>query len=101
MVLCKIEEALTQRGANNRIRIMRLLSNRAMTAIEISRELKLNYTTVRYHLDILERLKLVSRERGSRVKFYKLTKNGEILLSGLGEARENLKAFESIWGNRN
>ncbi|BCU68692.1 hypothetical protein HS7_21290 [Sulfolobales archaeon HS-7] len=85
----KIEEVFLQKGADTRKKIIALLSQRPMTTKQLAEQLKLNYTTVRYHLEILEKLNIVCSDK-RRGSVYHLTKNVNLLRAYLNDrALEN------------
>ena len=49
------------RGGFNRLRIILLLANKPFNAHQISKELKLDYNAIQFHLDVLEKNNLVSK----------------------------------------
>jgi len=61
------------RGGPNRIRILQALQTRPWNAHQLAEELELDYTTVRYHLDVLMDHALVTNSGGSYGTVYELT----------------------------
>jgi DNA-binding transcriptional ArsR family regulator len=47
------------RGGPTRVRLLRLIAEKPMNANQLAKELGLDYTTVRHHLGILEKNKVV------------------------------------------
>ena len=57
-----------------RARIINFLKKRPANANMIAKELGVNYTSIRYHLDLLVENKMVAKSRGSsRIAIYFLT----------------------------
>lgn len=52
------------RGGPNRVRILETLHDRPHNAHQLSEALKLDYRTMRHHLDLLEKNGLVTRPAG-------------------------------------
>lgn len=77
-MILKIDEVFRQKGSNTRIEIIKLLLEKPRSAAEISKLMELNYTTVRYHLDLMQRTGIVS-SRGNRGAKYYLTRNVELI----------------------
>lgn len=59
-------------GGHSRLRILYLLSERPQNANRLAKELSLNYTTVRYHLERLEQNGLIEKT-GQYAAVYLLT----------------------------
>ncbi len=78
------------RGGANRAQLVRLVKERPMNANWLSKELKLDYKTVEYHLRVLEKNKLLVSEGGYGAVYS---------LSPLLE--QNFLVFEEIWGKVN
>ena len=70
----------------NRAKIIELIRNKPMNAHEIAEKLGLDYKTVRHHLKVLEKNRLVS-STGSYGKLYFVSEMLE----------ENIKYFNEIW----
>lgn len=79
-MLRKLEDIVSSKGWETRKRMLEELSKKPTTAYELAKRLNLNYSTVRYHLELLERTGLVTVDKGSRY-VYKVTKNIQFLLS--------------------
>lgn len=82
MSITKVDELLALPGWETRKRIIETLRNGPKTAYEISKELKINYSTARYHLELLQKFGLVNIRKG-RKYYYELTKNANLLLTGI------------------
>jgi predicted transcriptional regulator len=65
------------RGADSRKTIMTKLLFKPKNCNQIAREAKLDWWTVQKHLNILMRKNMVRRLEFGRIKFYKLTPEGE------------------------
>ncbi|MCI2415446.1 MAG: winged helix-turn-helix domain-containing protein [Candidatus Aramenus sp.] len=79
-MITKIEELLAGKGWETRKRILNEISSRPMSAYELAKKLNLNYSTVKYHLELLERTGLVAhkKDRGNR-HLYQPTRNARLL----------------------
>jgi predicted transcriptional regulator len=82
MSITKVDELLALPGWETRKRIIETLRDGPKTAYEISKELKINYSTARYHLELLQKFGLVNIRKG-RKYYYELTKNANLLLAGV------------------
>jgi predicted transcriptional regulator len=82
MSITKVDELLSLPGWETRKRIIEALRDGPKTAYEISKELKINYSTARYHLELLQKFGLVNIRKG-RKYYYELTKNTNLLLAGV------------------
>lgn len=82
MSITKVDELLALPGWETRKRIIEALRGGPKTAYEISKELKINYSTARYHLELLQKFGLVNIRKG-RKYYYELTKNANLLLAGV------------------
>ncbi|MDT7872364.1 transcriptional regulator [Sulfolobus sp. SCGC AB-777_G06] len=82
MSITKVDELLALPGWETRKRIIEALRDGPKTAYEISKELKINYSTARYHLELLQKFGLVNIRKG-RKYYYELTKNTNLLLAGV------------------
>ncbi len=79
LMMRKLDEVMSGKGWDTRRKILEELYMRPTTAYSLAKKLELNYSTVRYHLDLLERSGLVNHQkRGSR-QVYVATKNVEVL----------------------
>lgn len=74
-------------GGPNRARIIAALKERPYNARQLAKKLGLNYTTVRYHLDVLQKNGLVTSTENRYGRMYFLS---QALL-------ENYEDFEEIW----
>lgn len=80
MSILKLEELFELPGWDTRKKIMEELRSGPKNAYELSKKLGLNYSTIRYHLELLQRFGLVNIKKGKKY-YYELTKTGLILLS--------------------
>ena len=76
-----------KRGGINRARIIKKLHTRPFSASQLSKELDLNYKTVKYHIKILEENKVIKSTGDSYSKLYFLTE----------EVEKNYDIFQDIW----
>lgn len=76
------------RGGQNRVRIVRHLSDRPMNANELATELDVSYKTVRHHLEMLEDHGIVETGEESYAKLHFLT----------DRFKANRETFEEIAG---
>jgi DNA-binding transcriptional ArsR family regulator len=60
-------------GGPVRAKIIELLKDRPSNPNQISKELKLSYPTIRYHLNILQENKMVDSTKGTSITMYYLT----------------------------
>ena len=74
-------------GGPNRARIIATLKERPYNARQLAKKLGLNYTTVRYHLDVLQKNGLVTSTENRYGRMYFLS---QALL-------ENYDDFKEIW----
>jgi len=79
MPILKLEEMLNSEGQSTRIQILKLLLEKPRTPYEISKLTGLNYSTVRYHLDLMQRFGLVKANRNGKI-LYTITKDGMNLI---------------------
>ena len=76
------------KGGINRARIIQLLHDRPYNANQLAETLKLDYKTVRHHIDVLEKDNIVTSSGGEKFgTVYFLTTFME----------NNYKLFEDIW----
>jgi predicted ArsR family transcriptional regulator len=61
------------RGAENRVRIVRVLDDRPRNANQLAEHLGVDYNTVRHHLDMLQEHDVVETGGGDYGKLYFLT----------------------------
>ncbi len=79
-MLYKLDEVIENKGWDTRKKILELLESREMTAYEISKLLELNYSTVKYHLELLERVGLITVRKDKRNRYlYRTNNNIKIL----------------------
>ena len=76
-----------KRGGINRARIIKALADRPYNTHQLSEELDLDYKTVRHHIKILEKNKIVKPTGDKYGKLYFLSE----------EMEENYGIFEEIW----
>ncbi len=81
MPILKLDELVNSKGQETRIKILQLLSEKPRTPFEIAKILNLNYSTVRYHLDVMQKFGLVTATKNGKI-IYKITKDGSNLLKG-------------------
>ncbi|MCQ4336768.1 MAG: winged helix-turn-helix domain-containing protein [Sulfolobaceae archaeon] len=79
MPILKLEEMLNSEGQSTRIQILKLLLEKPRTPYEISKLTGLNYSTVRYHLDLMQRFGLVKANKNGKI-LYTITKDGVNLI---------------------
>ena len=79
MPILKLEEMLNSEGQSTRIQILKLLLEKPRTPYEISKLTGLNYSTVRYHLDLMQRFGLVKANKNGKI-LYTITKDGANLI---------------------
>jgi DNA-binding transcriptional ArsR family regulator len=70
---------LNSEGQSTRIQILKLLLEKPRTPYEISKLTGLNYSTVRYHLDLMQRFGLVKANKNGKL-LYTITKDGVNLI---------------------
>jgi DNA-binding transcriptional ArsR family regulator len=80
------------KGGIVRARIVKLLHIRPSNANQIARELKMDYTTVRYHLDILLKHDVVEISEPTYIVMYFLTQRM------MDQWEEFLKIYDTIVG---
>ncbi|MGZ7117111.1 MAG: winged helix-turn-helix domain-containing protein [Methanobacterium sp.] len=76
-----------KRGGTNRARIIKKLKDRPYNANQLSKELNLDYKTIRHHLRVLEENKVIKCSGDSYSKLYFLT----------SEMEDNYYIFKEIW----
>ncbi|MCD6229208.1 MAG: winged helix-turn-helix transcriptional regulator [Candidatus Diapherotrites archaeon] len=68
-------------SVDTRLDILKLLSERRRTATELSKNLEKHVTTIRTHLELLEKAQLVNRiENNHKWVYFQLTKKGSMLV---------------------
>lgn len=83
-MIVKLEEVLENKGWETRKKILEEISAREMTAYELSKKLGLNYSTVKYHLELMERVGLITVKRGNNNKYlYKANNNIRFLFNNM------------------
>lgn len=80
---------LGKRGGVNRARIIKKLKERPYNAHQLSKELDLDYKTIRHHIKILEENNVIKPTGDSYSKLYFLTDDVE----------DNYEIFQEIWDN--
>ena len=76
-----------KRGGKNRARIIKKLRGRPYNAYQLSKELDLDYKTVRHHIKILVENNIIKPVGDSYSKLYFLT----------DEMEKNYEIFQEIW----
>ena len=76
-----------KRGGINRARIIKILNDRPYNANQLSKELNLDYKTIRHHIKILEENNVVKSSGDEYSKLYFLTE----------EMEKNYDIFNEIW----
>ncbi|MEL9969886.1 MAG: winged helix-turn-helix domain-containing protein [Metallosphaera sp.] len=71
----KLDEVLNGKGWDTRKKILEQLYINPTTAYDLAKKLNLNYSTVRYHLDLLERSGLVNHKTLGSKQLYLATKS--------------------------
>ncbi len=80
-MITKLEDLLSNKGWETRKRILDEISAKPMTAYELAKRLNLNYSTVRYHLELLERNGLVTHKKDKGNKYlYHPSRNARLVL---------------------
>lgn len=84
------EMTLKALSVRSRTKILKLVRERRMMQVELAKALGLSQSTVKEHLDLLEKAKLMQSEReGKKWRFYSLTRKGRVLVEP-ALAREHL-----------
>ncbi|TRM89725.1 transcriptional regulator [Sulfolobus sp. A20-N-G8] len=78
-MLLKIEEIFQNKGWETRKKILNELKNNPQSAYELARKLNLNYSTIKYHLEILEKFGLIMKINKGSKSLYRVTKNYNLL----------------------
>ncbi|WP_278464673.1 winged helix-turn-helix domain-containing protein [Saccharolobus islandicus] len=84
-MLLRLDEIFQNKGWDTRKKILDELKNKPQTAYELSKKLGLNYSTIKYHLEILEKFGLVNINRYKTKCFYAVSKNYKIVEKYLEE----------------
>ncbi|BFH72560.1 winged helix-turn-helix domain-containing protein [Sulfurisphaera javensis] len=80
MSILKIDDIFELPGWDTRKRIMEELRSGPKNAYELAKILELNYSTVRYHLELLQKFGLVNVKKGKKY-YYELTKTALQILN--------------------
>jgi predicted transcriptional regulator len=88
-MLVKMEELLENKGWDTRKKIIFELQNKPCTAYELAKKLDLNYSTVKYHIELLEKFGIISKKAGKRKNIYVLTKNARSIEKYLKQEEPN------------
>jgi len=75
------------KGGTNRARIIDSLRNRPYNANQLAEKLSLNYKTIKYHIDVLEKNRIIVSTSKGYGALYFLSK----------EMEENFTTFLEIW----
>jgi len=79
-MIIKIDEIIEGKGWETRKKILEELYKRPSTAYDLSKRLDLNYSTVKYHLELLERAGMITCNKDKRNRyFYEVSKNINLL----------------------
>lgn len=84
-MLVKIEELLENKGWETRKRIIFELESKPCTAYELSKRLSLNYSTVKYHIELLEKFGIITKRPNKHKNVYVTTKNIKAIEKYLSE----------------
>ncbi|MCK9151792.1 winged helix-turn-helix domain-containing protein [Methanobacterium alcaliphilum] len=76
-----------KRGGINRAKIIKKLHERPYNAYQLSKELELDYKTIRHHIQILKENNVIKSTGDSYSKLYFLTE----------EVEKNYDIFKEIW----
>ncbi|MGL4670226.1 MAG: winged helix-turn-helix domain-containing protein [Methanobacteriaceae archaeon] len=82
---------LGAKGGLNRAKLIKILKERPHNAHQLSKILEVNYRTIRHHMDILEKSKIVKSTEQKYGKVYYLSERME----------SNYSEFEDIWSQIN
>ncbi len=74
-MLVKFEELMENKGWDTRKKIIFELQSKPCTAYELSKKLGLNYSTVKYHLELLEKFEMITKKEYKHKNIYVATKN--------------------------
>ncbi|ARM74988.1 ArsR/SmtB family transcription factor [Acidianus manzaensis] len=81
-MIVKLDEVLENKGWETRKKILEELSEKEMTAYQLSKKLDLNYSTVKYHLELMERTGLISVRKEKNNKYmYRANNNVKFILN--------------------
>jgi predicted transcriptional regulator len=79
-MITKIDEIIEGKGWETRKKILEELTKKPATAYELSKRLDLNYSTVKYHLELLEKAGMITYNKDRRNRyFYEVSKNVNLL----------------------
>ncbi|EZQ06570.1 MULTISPECIES: winged helix-turn-helix domain-containing protein [Acidianus] len=78
-MIAKLNEVVEGKGWETRRKILQELNQHPSTAYELSKSLGLNYSTVKYHLDLLQKVGLVSYMKSGNKYLYKTSRNVEVM----------------------
>ena len=102
---------LLSKGAESRRKILEVLLYGPKRCNQIAKEVKLNWRTVNWHLQVLMEGNLIKSVGFGQRRFYKLTKNGEEALEYFQSKRKkntredtrhsNMDKFVNNFSNRN
>jgi len=79
--ILNMEDLLEQPGWNTRKMILEEVKKQSKNINELVNKLGLNYSTIRYHLELLEKFGLVKEERIGRKRYFQITKEGLVVLN--------------------
>jgi predicted ArsR family transcriptional regulator len=74
-MLVKFEELMENKGWDTRKKIIFELQSKPCTAYELSKKLGLNYSTVKYHLELLEKFEMITKKEYKHKNIDVATKN--------------------------
>ena len=80
MNILKLEDLLELPGWGTRKKILEELETSPKTITELSKKFGMNYSSVRYHLELMEKFGLVKLRKEGRKCFYEITKTGKMLI---------------------
>lgn len=78
-MLLRIDEVFQNKGWNTRKKILDELRKKPQSAYELSKRLGFNYSTIKYHIEILEKFGLITKRKSGTKSVYIVTKNYELL----------------------
>ncbi|AWR98195.1 ArsR family transcriptional regulator [Acidianus sulfidivorans JP7] len=80
-MIVKLDEVLENKGWETRKKILEELLEKEMTAYELSKKLNMNYSTIKYHLELMERAGLISSKRENNKYLYRANNNVNFILN--------------------
>ncbi len=80
------------RGGKTRTLILRYLVDKPHNTNQLARAMKMDYKTIRHHLDVLIRHGIVAKEKDGYTNWYSLSKNAQDSLYLLEDDFKNLKS---------